>query len=44
MQVKVWTDNGLRRFMDIRAKYDPEGIFPGFKAFLRNLELEKSSL
>ncbi|KAF2502664.1 FAD-binding domain-containing protein [Lophium mytilinum] len=33
--VKVWTDKGLQRFMEIRAKYDPQGLFPGFNPFER---------
>ncbi|KAK5054409.1 hypothetical protein LTR84_001299 [Exophiala bonariae] len=30
-QVKVWTDFGLKRFLEIRAKYDPEDFFPNYK-------------
>ncbi|KAK4936408.1 hypothetical protein LTR10_022682 [Elasticomyces elasticus] len=30
-KVKVWTDYGLKRFLEIRAKYDPEDLFPNYK-------------
>ncbi|KAF2815570.1 FAD-binding domain-containing protein [Mytilinidion resinicola] len=36
--VKVWTDKGLQRFMEIRAKYDPQELFPGFIPFVRRVK------
>ncbi|KAH7085904.1 hypothetical protein BKA63DRAFT_432456 [Paraphoma chrysanthemicola] len=33
--VKVWTDYGLKRFLEIRAKYDPAGLFPNYKAIIQ---------
>ncbi|CAK7218980.1 hypothetical protein SEUCBS140593_003738 [Sporothrix eucalyptigena] len=30
----VWTDSAREKFMRIREKWDPQGIFPGYKAFI----------
>ncbi|KAL1903736.1 hypothetical protein Sste5344_010573 [Sporothrix stenoceras] len=33
--VPVWTDTARERFMRIREKWDPHGVFPGYKAFTK---------
>ncbi|KAH8721693.1 hypothetical protein BGZ61DRAFT_530219 [Ilyonectria robusta] len=32
-EIKVWTDTARARFLAIRRKWDPDGLFPGYKAF-----------
>ncbi len=41
------TDSALARFLDIRAKWDPNGLFPNYKRFvethekMRKMDLER---
>ncbi|KAK1690029.1 hypothetical protein BDP55DRAFT_691419 [Colletotrichum godetiae] len=32
-EIKVWTDSARARFMEIRRRWDPDGLFIGYKAF-----------
>ncbi|KPM40129.1 hypothetical protein AK830_g6427 [Neonectria ditissima] len=34
--IKVWTDSARDRFLAIRQKWDPEGLFPAYKALTRD--------
>ncbi|RAH76712.1 FAD-binding domain-containing protein [Aspergillus japonicus CBS 114.51] len=35
MQARVITDTALQKFLLVREKYDPQGLFPAYKAFVR---------
>lgn len=34
-QTRVLSDTALARFLKIREKYDPQGLFPNYKAIVR---------
>lgn len=42
MQIRVWTDTARARFLTIRRKWDPDGLFPGYKAFTVGVENDMS--
>ncbi|KAJ2901603.1 uncharacterized protein MKZ38_001623 [Zalerion maritima] len=42
-EIKVWTDSARDRWMEIRKKWDPQGLFPGYKAFAAGVK-QKGSL